>query len=117
MIAPHNMRSSFNDLIDQEIAYQQSHGNGKITAKMNALEDGPIIRKLYEAAQAGVQIDLIIRGHTQLRPGSKRVIARIFALSVFSAAFLEHDRIFCFHNNEQPAHLHRLCRLAKSQPK
>lgn len=101
MIAPHNMRSTFNELIEQEIAHQREFGNGKIIAKMNALDDIKIIKRLYRASQAGVQIDLIVRGHSRLRPGLKGYSDNIRIISVLGR-FLEHDRIFYFHNNELP---------------
>ena len=101
LIAPRNMRRSFYDLIDQEIIHQAAYDNGRIIAKMNAIDDVGMIRKLYEASQAGVQIDLIIRGHSRLRPGLPGYSDNIRVISILGR-FLEHDRIFYFHNNEQP---------------
>jgi polyphosphate kinase len=101
MIAPRDMRNCFNELIKQEIAFQQSHGNGRIIAKMNALDDLGMIRNLYRASQAGVKIDLIIRGHSRLRPGLKGYSENIKLISILGR-FLEHDRIYYFHNNDQP---------------
>jgi polyphosphate kinase len=101
MIAPQNMRKTFNGLIEQEIAHQAEHGNGKIIAKMNAVDDVKIIRRLYQASQAGVQIDLIIRGHSRLRPRLPGYSDNIRIVSILGR-FLEHDRIFYFHNNNQP---------------
>lgn len=101
MVAPQNMRKSFNHLIQQEIAHQQAHGNGRIIAKMNGLDDLPLIRKLYRASQAGVQIDLIVRGHSRLRPGLPGYSENIRVISILGR-FLEHDRIFHFHNNGRP---------------
>jgi polyphosphate kinase len=101
MVAPRNMRKTFNRLIDQEIAIQQESGNGKIIAKMNALDDVDMIKKLYRASQAGVQIDLIIRGHSRLRPGLPGYSDNIRIISILGR-FLEHDRIYYFHNNGQP---------------
>ena len=101
MVAPQNMRTRFSELIEQEIQLQQEYGNGKIIAKMNALDDLKIIRKLYRASQAGVQIDLIIRGHTRLRPQLQGYSDNIRIISILGR-FLEHDRIFYFHNNGQP---------------
>jgi polyphosphate kinase len=95
------MRNYFNELIKQEIAFQQSHGNGRIIAKMNALDDLGIIRNLYRASKAGVKIDLIIRGHSRLRPGLKGYSDNIRLISILGR-FLEHDRIYYFHNNDQP---------------
>lgn len=101
IVAPRAMRSTFLRLIQQEIDYQQRHGNGRIIAKMNALDDVPLIQELYRASQAGVQIDLIIRGHSRLRPGLPGISDNIRVVSILGR-FLEHDRIFCFHNNGAP---------------
>jgi polyphosphate kinase len=101
MIAPHNMRSTFNGLIEREIVHQRQSGNGKIIVKMNALDDTKMIRKLYQASQEGVRIDLIIRGHSRLRPGLKGYSENIRVISILGR-FLEHDRIFYFHNNDEP---------------
>ena len=98
IVAPRAMRSTFVRLIQQEMDYQQRHGNGRIIAKMNALDDVGIIQELYRASQAGVQIDLIIRGHTRLRPGLPGISENIRVISILGR-FLEHDRIFHFHNN------------------
>jgi polyphosphate kinase len=101
LIAPRNMRRSFYKLIEQEMENQAANGNGRIIAKMNAIDDVGMIRKLYEASQAGVQIDLIIRGHSRLRPGLPGYSDNIRVVSILGR-FLEHDRIFYFHNNGQP---------------
>jgi len=101
MVAPQNMRKTFNELIEKEIEFQQKYNNGRIIVKMNALDDVKIIRKLYRASQAGVQIDLIIRGHSRLRPGLKEYSDNIRLISILGR-FLEHDRIFYFYNNDQP---------------
>ena len=102
LIAPRDMRKIFNRLIRQEIANQKQFGNGRIVAKMNALDDLGMIRRLYVASQAGVQIDLIIRGHSRLRPGLPGFSENIRIISILGR-FLEHDRIFYFHNNGQPS--------------
>jgi polyphosphate kinase len=101
LVAPRNMRSSFYDLIEREIEHQELFGNGRIIAKMNAIDDVGMIRHLYEASQAGVQIDLIIRGHSRLRPGLPGYSDNIRVVSILGR-FLEHDRIFYFHNNDEP---------------
>ncbi len=101
LVAPRDMRKSFNRLIRQEIAHQKEFGNGRIVAKMNALDDLGVIRRLYVASLAGVQIDLIIRGHSRLRPGLPGFSENIRIISILGR-FLEHDRIFYFHNNGQP---------------
>lgn len=101
MVAPQNMRTTFNDLIEQEIAFQKEFGNGRIIAKMNGLDDVAMIRRLYRASQAGVQIDLIVRSHSRLRPGLPGYSENIRIISILGR-FLEHDRIYYFHNNDQP---------------
>ncbi len=100
-VAPDNMRKQFYQLIEQEIENQAAAGDGRIIAKMNALDDPGMIRRLYRASQAGVQIDLIIRGHTLLRPGLPGFSDNIRVLSILGR-FLEHDRIYYFHNNGEP---------------
>jgi len=101
LVAPSNMRSRLEGLIRQEIAQHEQNGNGRIIAKMNAIDDVPMIRELYKASQAGVQIDLIVRGHSRLRPGIPGYSENIRIISILGR-FLEHDRIFYFHNNGQP---------------
>jgi polyphosphate kinase len=101
LVAPRNMRRYFYELIRQEVAYQEEFGNGRIVAKMNGLDDLGIIRHLYKASRKGVQIDLIVRGHSRLRPGLEGYSENIRIISILGR-FLEHDRIYYFHNNEQP---------------
>ncbi len=101
IIAPRNMRSSFIQLVRKEIELQQKHGNGRIIAKMNALDDLEMIRELYKASEAGVQIDLIVRGHCRLRPGLPRFSENIRLVSIVGR-FLEHSRIYYFRNNDNP---------------
>ena len=101
LVAPNYMYARFCDLIEQEIAFQQEHGNGRIIAKMNAIDDPKIIRRLYRASQAGVQIDLILRGHCCLRPGLPGYSDNIRVISILGR-FLEHDRTYYFHNNGAP---------------
>ncbi len=101
LVAPGHMRVPFYDLIDREIEWQRSAGTGRIIAKMNALDDPGVIAKLYEASQQGVQIDLLIRGHCSLRPGLAGYSETVRVTSILGR-FLEHDRIYYFHNNNQP---------------
>ena len=101
LVAPRNMRRIFYELIRQEITYQKEFGNGRIVAKMNGLDDLGIIRQLYKASCKGVQIDLIVRGHSRLRPGLEGYSDNIRIISILGR-FLEHDRIYYFHNNDQP---------------
>lgn len=101
LVAPRHMRHRFADLIAQEIAWQEKAGNGRIIAKMNALDDEKMIRDLYGASQAGVQVDLIVRGHSRLRPGLPGYSDNVRVVSILGR-FLEHDRMFYFHNNGRP---------------
>jgi polyphosphate kinase len=96
--APFEIREKFISLIDQEIENHKRGSRGRIIAKMNSLTDKPIILKLYEASQTGVQIDLIVRGICCLRPGIREVSENIRVFSIVDR-FLEHSRIFYFHNN------------------
>ncbi len=97
-IAPFEIRNKFLQLIDEEIEIHSKNGNGHIIAKMNSLTDKPIILKLYEASQAGVKIDLIVRGICCLRPKIKGVSENIRVFSIVDR-FLEHSRIFYFHHD------------------
>jgi len=101
LVAPRDMRRTFYRLIHKEITNQKEYGSGRIVAKMNALDDVGLIRQLYRASQAGVKIDLIIRGHSRLRPGLPGFSDNIRIISILGR-FLEHDRIYYFHNNEDP---------------
>jgi len=98
MVAPVQLRDKFKELIDQEIKHQKEHGDGRIILKMNGLVDGRIIRSLYSASQAGVSIDLIVRGMCSLRPGVEGLSENIRVISVLGR-FLEHSRIYYFHNH------------------
>jgi polyphosphate kinase len=99
--APRDMRNAYLRLVRQEIAHHKKTGNGRIIAKMNALDDVEMIQELYRASQAGVQIDLIVRGHCRLRPGLKRYSENIRVVSIIGR-FLEHSRIYYFGNNGSP---------------
>lgn len=97
LVSPVNARESFERLIQQEIDRVQAGGTGRIVAKMNALVDPQTIANLYRASQAGVSIDLIIRGMCCLRPGVPGVSENIRVISIIGR-FLEHSRIYYFHN-------------------
>jgi polyphosphate kinase len=97
LVAPVNLRDRTLNLIAREAEYARAGHHSRIVAKMNALVDPQIIIALYEASQAGVQIDLIIRGVCCLRPGLEGISENIRVVSVVGR-FLEHSRIFYFHN-------------------
>ncbi len=97
LVAQFNMRKAFTSLIENEIANAKEGKKAAITAKMNSLEDDKIIRKLYEASAAGVKIKLIVRGICCLVPGVKGMSENISVISIVDR-FLEHGRIFVFHN-------------------
>jgi polyphosphate kinase len=96
-VAPVNLRDNLEHLIRREIQHQKNGGRGHLIFKFNALVDCRIIQLLYEASQAGVQIDLLIRGICCLRPGVPGVSDNIRVTSIVGR-FLEHSRIFYFHN-------------------
>jgi polyphosphate kinase len=97
LVAPVTLRNRMEDLIRREIDHAQAGRGGHIRAKMNALVDPAIIALLYEASQAGVQIELVVRGMCSLRPGLAGISDNIAVVSVIGR-FLEHSRIFWFGN-------------------
>jgi len=98
IIAPGEMRSRFHALIAREMAHARAGRPARLIAKMNALADAETILALYEAAQAGVEIDLIVRGICCLRPGIEGVSDNIRVTSVVGR-FLEHSRLWYFLND------------------
>jgi len=98
-MSPKNLRSSLCALIDAEIAHVHDGKPGALWAKMNSLVDPDIIEKLYEASNAGVEIDLIVRGICCLRPGVLGMSENIRVKSVIGR-FLEHSRIWAFGNGK-----------------
>ena len=101
LVAPTNMRDRFEVLIQREIDHQHEHGTGRIVAKMNALNDTGIIQELYRASREGVQVDLVVRGHSRLRPGLDGFSENIRVISILGR-FLEHTRVYYFENNGSP---------------
>ncbi len=97
LVAPVNLRARMLEMIHREIECVRQGQQGRIVAKMNALVDPPIIEALYAASTAGVKIDLIIRGICCLRPGVEGISDNIKVISIIGR-FLEHSRIFYFHN-------------------
>ena len=101
LVAPVTLRKGMKALIRREIDHAQEGRPGLIRAKMNSLVDPEIISLLYEASQAGIQIELIIRGMCSLIPGKKGLSDNIRVISIIGQ-FLEHSRIFWFSNGGSP---------------
>jgi polyphosphate kinase len=102
-LSPRGLREKLLALIDAEIANARDGQPSAIWAKMNSLVDRIIIAKLYEASEAGVSIDLIIRGVCCLRPGVSGMSSNIRVKSIVGR-FLEHSRIFVFANGDRLPH-------------
>jgi polyphosphate kinase len=97
LVSPNHMKQVFLNNIRREIAHQQSTGNGCIQFKTNALEDATITRALYEAARAGVRVDLIVRDSCRLRSGLPGLSESVRVISILGR-FLEHARLYYFRN-------------------
>jgi polyphosphate kinase len=100
-VAPRDLAKNCIGLIDREARNARRGKPARIIAKVNALVDPPMIRALYRASQAGVEIDLIVRGQCALVPGLRGISSRIRVRSIVGR-FLEHSRIFYFENGGQP---------------
>jgi len=101
IVAPVGLREKVIGLIDREQKHAQAGRQGRIVVKMNALVESSVIDALYRASQAGVSIDLIVRGICCLRPGVPGVSDNIRVTSIVDR-FLEHSRVFYFENNGNP---------------
>ena len=97
LVAPLNLRKRMMGLIKRETAHAREGRPAHIMAKINRLTDLPIIEALYEASQAGVKIDLIVRGACMIRPGEPGLSQTVHVRSIVGP-FLEHSRIFYFAN-------------------
>jgi polyphosphate kinase len=95
LVAPVNLHSSMLALIREETRLQKSGVRGHVIAKMNALVDPVLIEALYEASNAGVKVDLLVRGICCLRPGIQGLSENIRVVSIVDR-FLEHSRIYYF---------------------
>lgn len=101
LVAPDHMRHDLITLIDQEIKNALKHKPASIFLKLNSLQDIRMIDKLYEASREGVKIKLIVRGICCLVPGIKGLSENIKVISIVDR-FLEHARVFVFHNDGDP---------------
>ena len=97
LVAPHSLRSRFLQLVAREVEHARVGHEARIALKLNAVVDVPVIEALYEAAQAGVKIDLIVRGACGLQPGIGGLSENVRVRSIIGE-FLEHSRIWGFSN-------------------
>ena len=99
MVAPHSIRTGIIERVEREIAAHRGDGpqkgKGRIRLKMNALVDEQVIDALYRASQAGVRVEIVVRGICALRPGAEGISENVFVRSILGR-FLEHSRIIHF---------------------
>ncbi len=100
LVAPVTLRAGLEHLIEREIEHQKNGRSGHLIMKMNALVDKKMIQLLYEASQAGVKVQLLVRGICCLLPGIPAISENITVTSIVGR-FLEHSRIFYFQNGGQ----------------
>ena len=101
LVAPFNLRSKINTLINREIKHAKAGKKAEVFLKLNNLVDEEMIQKLYQASKAGVKVRLIIRGICSLIPNLPGLSENIQAISIVDK-FLEHNRVFMFHNLGKP---------------
>jgi polyphosphate kinase len=101
IVAPRDMAKTCLALIDREARHARRGRPARMIIKMNAVVDPPVIQALYQASQAGVEIDLIVRGQCALVPGVRGLSSRIRVRSIVGR-FLEHSRIYFFENGGKP---------------
>jgi polyphosphate kinase len=98
LVAPVNLRENIEALVKREIEHARAGHKARLIFKMNSLVDSRMIQLLYEASQAGVKVDLLVRGMCCLRPGIKGISENIRVISVVGR-YLEHSRLYYFQNN------------------
>jgi polyphosphate kinase len=101
LVAPKMLKAGLIERIEREIAHVVAGGKGLVQWKVNAVEDVDIVRALYRASQAGVQIDLVVRDSCRLRPGLPGISDTVRVQSIVGR-FLEHARVYYFHNAGKP---------------
>ncbi|MBA4180619.1 MAG: polyphosphate kinase 1 [Anaerolinea sp.] len=101
LVAPNNLRQGLESRVHREIGHARAGRQARVAMKVNALEDRDFTRLLYEASQAGVQVDLIVRGICRLRPGLPGLSENVRVVSVLGR-FLEHSRVYMFENGGDP---------------
>ena len=101
MVAPEDLRSQLKQLIEREVRHAQAGNPAHLIVKVNLLADPELIETLYRASQAGVKVDLIVRGVCRLRPGVPGLSDRIRVISILGQ-YIEHSRIFYCQNDGQP---------------
>ncbi|HEX5726454.1 MAG TPA: polyphosphate kinase 1 [Longimicrobiaceae bacterium] len=101
LVAPYNLRRRFVEMIDREAEHARAGLGGHIRAKFNGLADREVIAALYRASQAGVAVELVVRGLCALRPGVAGFSENIRVVSILGR-YLEHARIFRFANGGEP---------------
>jgi len=104
LVSPHSIRSGILELINQEIANARAGYRASMILKCNNLVDKELVMKLYEASQAGVEIQLIVRGMCSLLAGVKELSENIQAISIVDR-YLEHARVYVFYNRGAPRYL------------
>ncbi len=101
LVAPDNLREGLEERVYREMEHARAGRPARLIFKMNSLEDRAFTRLLYEAGQAGVQVDLIVRGISRIRPGVPGLSENIRVVSVIGR-FLEHSRVYYFQNGDTP---------------
>ncbi len=115
LVAPVTLRKIMLEKIEREIIRHTAHGDGHLIFKMNALVDPACIAALYKASQAGVKVELQVRGICCLRPGIPGTSENIRVTAIIGR-FLEHARIYYFRNGGDEEALSRECRPYAAEP-